>query len=166
MPQQKWTIKAIEQALVHPEIVKDFRAQIDNATADELLNVFSKWEKKAERSRALTARGREITEAEDRGEELPGEWIDITSKVTEEAQRIVATVAERLPHPALQETFLNDIRQAPEGQFSSVIDRWTNFTTSWESGSGKTEAIRDYFKEHGELPPGCLGEVEGPKPAS
>ncbi|MGW0607841.1 hypothetical protein [Streptomyces sp. NPDC002640] len=87
MSEQPWTIESICDALGHPALKQDFLNQINRATADELLRVFSKWEQKAERSLVATQRGREITEAEDRGEEPPGEWIDITDRVFAEAQR-------------------------------------------------------------------------------
>ncbi|MEU9578833.1 hypothetical protein [Streptomyces chilikensis] len=88
MREQPWTIESICDALGHPALKQDFLNQINRAPADELLNVFSKWEQKAERSLAATQRGREIAEAEDRGEDPPGEWADITESVYQEAQRI------------------------------------------------------------------------------
>lgn len=87
---QAWTIESIRDALGHPALAQRFLAEINRAPAHELLTVFAKWERIAKDTAATAARGRELAEYDARGEQPPGEWVDATEKVVDEAARIRA----------------------------------------------------------------------------
>lgn len=87
MSEQPWTIQRIADALGNPTLAQRFLGEINRAPAHELLQVFAKWQGIAERSLQAAERGREIAAAEARGEEPPGEWIDVTERVLTEAAR-------------------------------------------------------------------------------
>lgn len=88
MSDQPWNIERICDALGNPTLAQRCFAEINKAPEDEILAVFARWRGRAERTLAAVQRGREIAAAEARGEEPPGEWIDITERVHAEAQRI------------------------------------------------------------------------------
>lgn len=85
---EPWTIERITEALGNPTVVQRFLGEINRAPKDELLAVFAKWQQIAEATVAAVERGRELHTYEQRGEDLPGEWIDATERVTTEAARI------------------------------------------------------------------------------
>ncbi|MEU5580971.1 hypothetical protein ABZ791_30305 [Streptomyces huasconensis] len=88
MSDQPWTIERICGALGSPTLSQCFLGEINKAPAHELLHVFAKWERIAKDTVAAVERGREIAAAEARGEEPPGEWIDVTDRVLADAARI------------------------------------------------------------------------------
>lgn len=88
MSDQPWTIERICDALGNPTLASRFLAEINRAPAHELLGVFAKWQGIAQRTLDAVQRGREIAAAEARGEEPPGEWIDVTDRVLRDAERI------------------------------------------------------------------------------
>ncbi|MFF4486240.1 hypothetical protein ACFY0F_07040 [Streptomyces sp. NPDC001544] len=88
MSEQPWTIERIRDALGNPALAQRFLAEINRAPAHELLAVFARWERIAKDTVAAVERGRQIAAAEARGEEPPGEWIDVTDRVLAEADRI------------------------------------------------------------------------------
>ncbi|TGB06530.1 hypothetical protein [Streptomyces sp. MZ04] len=88
MSEQPWTIESIRDALGNPALAQRFLSEINRAPAHELLHVFAKWERIAKDTLAAVQRGREVAAAEARGEEPPGEWIDVTDRVLSEAARI------------------------------------------------------------------------------
>ena len=88
MSEQTWTIESIRDALGNPALAQRFLAEINRAPAHELLAVFARWERIAKDTVAAVERGREIVAAEARGEEAPGEWIDVTDRVLVDADRI------------------------------------------------------------------------------
>jgi hypothetical protein len=90
MSDQPWTIERICDALGNPTLAQRFLSEINRAPAYDLLAVFTKWQGIAERTLAAVARGREVAAAEARGEEPPGEWIDVTDRVLADAARIRA----------------------------------------------------------------------------
>lgn len=83
-----WTIERIAEALGAPVLRQRFFAEINRAEAHELLQVFAKWERIAKDQTAAVERGRRMTEYDERGEEPPGEWVDATDRVQDEATRI------------------------------------------------------------------------------
>ena len=87
MSSEPWTIERISAALGNPALASRFLSEINRAPAHQLLHVFAKWQGIAERSIEAGRRGREIAEAEARGEEPPGQWTDITDRVLAEAAR-------------------------------------------------------------------------------
>lgn len=86
--EQPWTIESICDALGSPQLSQRFLGEINRAPAHQLLGVFAKWERIAKDTLAAVQRGREIAAAEARGEEPPGEWIDVTDRVLRDAARI------------------------------------------------------------------------------
>lgn len=90
MSEQSWTIESIRDALGHPALAQRFLSEINRAPAHELLQVFAKWERIAKDTLAAVERGRQMAEAETRGEEPVGEWIDVTDRVLGDAARIRA----------------------------------------------------------------------------
>jgi len=88
MSEQPWTIQRIADALGNPTLASRFLAEINRAPAHQLLQVFARWERIAKDTVAAVERGRQIAAAEARGEEPPGEWIDVTDRVLRDAERI------------------------------------------------------------------------------
>lgn len=88
MSEQTWTIESIRDALGNPALAQRFLSEINRAPAHELLNVFAKWQGIAQRTLDAVQRGHEIAAAEARGEEPPGQWIDVTDRVLRDAERI------------------------------------------------------------------------------
>ncbi|GHF21361.1 MULTISPECIES: hypothetical protein [Streptomyces] len=80
-----WSIERIREALGSPDLARRFTDEIGSAPAHRVLAVFAKWQGIAERTLAAVERGRQAAAAEAAGREVPGEWIDITRKVQEEA---------------------------------------------------------------------------------
>lgn len=87
MTDQPWTIERISEALGNPTLSQRFIGEINRVPAYELLGVFAKWQGIAQRTLEAVERGREIAAAEARGEEPPGEWVDVTDRVLTEAAR-------------------------------------------------------------------------------
>ena len=87
MSDQPWTIERISEALGNPTLAQRFLSEINRAPAHQLLQVFTKWQGIAQRTLDAIQRGREIAAAEARGEEPPGQWIDVTDRVLREAAR-------------------------------------------------------------------------------
>ncbi|WP_109000806.1 hypothetical protein [Streptomyces rishiriensis] len=87
MSEQPWTIESIRDALGNPDLAQRFLGEINRAPAHELLQVFTKWQGIAQRTLDAVRRGQEIAAAEARGEEPPGQWIDVTERVLAEAAR-------------------------------------------------------------------------------
>ncbi|WP_405514975.1 hypothetical protein [Streptomyces canus] len=90
MSEQPWTIQSISDALGNPTLSQRFLAEINRAPAHQLLAVFARWERIAKDTLAAVERGRELAAYDARGEEPPGEWIDVTDRVLAEAERIRA----------------------------------------------------------------------------
>ncbi|MFF3981033.1 hypothetical protein ACWGNF_09960 [Streptomyces sp. NPDC055808] len=88
MSSEPWTIESICDALGNPALSQRFLSEINRAPATELLAVFAKWQGIAQRTLDAIRRGREIAAAEARGEEPPGQWIDVTDRVLRDAARI------------------------------------------------------------------------------
>lgn len=87
MSEQTWTIESIQNALGNPTVARRFLAEINKAPAHELLQTFAKWQRIAEDVSAAAARARDLAAYADRGEPLPGQWIDRTEHVRAEADR-------------------------------------------------------------------------------
>ncbi|MFI2620489.1 hypothetical protein [Streptomyces sp. NPDC018584] len=87
MSSTPWTIERICDALGSPTLAQRFLGEINKAPAHELLHVFAKWERIAKDTLAAIDRGRELAPYDARGEEPPGEWIDVTDKVLAQAQQ-------------------------------------------------------------------------------
>ncbi|WP_318201078.1 hypothetical protein [Streptomyces sp. SCL15-4] len=88
MSEQTWTIESIRDALGNPTLAQRFLGEINRAPAHELLAIFAKWQGIAQRTLDAVQRGREAAAAEARGEEPPGQWIDVTDRVLRDAERI------------------------------------------------------------------------------
>ncbi|MDT0608824.1 hypothetical protein [Streptomyces lancefieldiae] len=88
MSEQPWTIESIRDALGNPALAQRFLGEINRAPAHELLAVFARWERIAKDTVAAVARGREITEAQARGEDPTAGWTDVTDRVLDDANRI------------------------------------------------------------------------------
>ncbi|MFI6645673.1 hypothetical protein [Streptomyces sp. NPDC050504] len=88
MSDQPWTIERICDALGSPALTQKFLGEINKAPAYQLLDTFAKWQGRAEQILAAVERGSEIAAAEARGDEPPGNWIDVTDRVLREAARI------------------------------------------------------------------------------
>ncbi|MFI0220389.1 hypothetical protein [Streptomyces lydicus] len=87
---QPWTIETICETLGDPTLTKKFLGEFNTARVDQLIPTFEKWASRAGRIQAAEQRGRELAAADDRGEELPGEWVDRTEWVQQETARIRA----------------------------------------------------------------------------
>lgn len=83
-------MQAVEKALGSQKIVDRMHAELDSASEARRQSVLDRWTGIAERILAAEERGRELAAYDARGEELPGEWIDRTEWVLEEAARIRA----------------------------------------------------------------------------
>lgn len=90
MNDQPWTIERISDALGNPTLSQRFIGEINRAPAHQLLAVFARWERIAKDTLAAVERGRELAAYDARGEEPPGEWLDVTDRVLAEAERIRA----------------------------------------------------------------------------
>lgn len=87
---ETWTIERICDALGDSTLSQRFLGEINRAPAHELLPTFAKWKGIAERTLAAVERGRELAAYDARGEEMPGEWIDVTDRILADAERIRA----------------------------------------------------------------------------
>ncbi|MEU5051802.1 MULTISPECIES: hypothetical protein [unclassified Streptomyces] len=85
-----WSIERIRDVLGSPDLSRRFSDEIGRAPAHTVPAVFAKWQAIAERTLASVERGRQAAAAEAAGGEVPGEWIDITQKVQEDAALIRA----------------------------------------------------------------------------
>lgn len=65
----------------------------------------------------------------------------------------IDSIAHALPHPVTRMKFLGEINLAPVDQLQAVVDKWIAFVERWEAGRDHAERLRDYFTEHGHLPP-------------
>lgn len=82
---EPWTIERICDALGgSPEITKRVVSEINKATAADLLDVFTKWQGRAERTVEAVARGRAALA----NGTLYDDTVDITDHVMAEAARI------------------------------------------------------------------------------
>ena len=81
MTSEPWTIERIRDALGSPALTQRFLGEINRAPAHQLLTVFAKWERIAKDITAAVARGHELAPYDARGQELPGEWIDVTDEI-------------------------------------------------------------------------------------
>lgn len=88
MSSEPWTIERIRDALGNPDLAQRFLSEINKAPADQLLPVFARWERIAKDTLAAVERGRELAAHDARGEEPPGEWVDMTDRVQQRAARI------------------------------------------------------------------------------
>ena len=88
MSDQPWTIESICEALGNPTLSQRFLGAINRAPAHELLTTFAKWQGIAERTLVAVQRGREAAAYQARGEEPPGDWVDVTDRVLADAARI------------------------------------------------------------------------------
>ncbi|WP_409062346.1 hypothetical protein [Streptomyces sp. SYP-A7185] len=88
MSSEPWTIERIRDALGSPQLSQRFLNEIGKAPAHELLPVFAKWEGVAKDILDAVGEADEILDAEARGEEPPGRWIDGTHRLEEAAARI------------------------------------------------------------------------------
>lgn len=80
-----WTIGSICEALGNPALSQRFVSEINRAPAHELLPVFAKWERIAKDVTGAVERGRVLADYDARGEQPPGEWIDVTDRIQAEA---------------------------------------------------------------------------------
>ncbi|TVL89790.1 hypothetical protein [Streptomyces sp. SAJ15] len=90
MSGDQWTIERIRDALGNPALAQRFLSEINKAPAHELLTVFAKWERIAKDTSAAVQRGRALAEYDARGEDPPGDWIDATERVQQDAEHIRA----------------------------------------------------------------------------
>lgn len=90
MSEQTWTIESICDALGAPELASRFLGEINKAPAHLLLTVFAKWERIARDTAVAVALGCDLAAYDQRGEPLPGEWIDRTERVMADAEHIRA----------------------------------------------------------------------------
>lgn len=88
MSDQPWTIERICESLGDPKLTQRFLSEINRAPAHQILTVFAKWERIAKNLDAAFEGTREILDAEARGEEPPGQWIDGTERLRAAAERI------------------------------------------------------------------------------
>jgi hypothetical protein len=88
MSDTPWTIGRIRDALGNPDLAQQFLTEINTAPAHQILAVFAKWERIAKDTLTAVERGRQLAAHDARGEEAPGEWVDATDRVLEEAARI------------------------------------------------------------------------------
>lgn len=65
----------------------------------------------------------------------------------------IDSIAHALPHPVTRQKFLSEINLAPVDQLQAVIDKWVAFIDRWEASRAHAERLRDYYTEHGHLPP-------------
>lgn len=83
---EPWTIEKISRALDNPTAVQRFLGEINRAPAHTLLTVFAKWQRVAESVLDGVAQARGLAQYDERGEALPGEWVDATERVADEAE--------------------------------------------------------------------------------
>lgn len=88
MSDAPWTIERIRDALGNPALAQRFLGEINRAPAHQLLTVFAKWQRIAEDTLASVERGRDLAEYDARGEEPPGDWVDATDQIQNDAERI------------------------------------------------------------------------------
>lgn len=87
MSEQDWTIETICAALSAPSAKQRFLAEINRAPVHEIVTVFAKWQAIATNMAAAAVRGRELSRIEAETGEMPGEWVDVTDRIREEASR-------------------------------------------------------------------------------
>lgn len=88
MTHEPWTIDRIHDTLGNPALASRFLSEINRAPAHELLAVFARWERVAKDLIAAVERARDLAAHETRGEDLPGDWIDVTDKIRDEAANL------------------------------------------------------------------------------
>ncbi|MCC2279110.1 hypothetical protein LKL35_27330 [Streptomyces sp. ET3-23] len=82
---EAWTIERICGALGNSTLAQRFLGEINRTPAHELLAVFARWERIAKDTLAAVERARELASYDEAGEELPGQWTDMTERVQSEA---------------------------------------------------------------------------------
>ncbi|MEU1778145.1 MULTISPECIES: hypothetical protein [Streptomyces] len=82
---EPWTIERIRDAIGSPVLAQRFIGEINRTPAHELLGVFARWERIAKDTLVAVERGRQLAEYDARGEEPPGQWIDVTDRIQAEA---------------------------------------------------------------------------------
>ncbi|MFD6434280.1 hypothetical protein [Streptomyces venezuelae] len=87
MSEQDWTIETICEALSAPSAKQRFLAEINRAPVHEIVTVFAKWQAIATSMAAAAERGRALARIEAETGELPGDWVDVTDRIHEEASR-------------------------------------------------------------------------------
>ena len=65
----------------------------------------------------------------------------------------IDSIAHALPHAVTRQKFLSEVNLIPVDQIQAVIDKWVSFLDRWEAGRERAEQLREYFTEHGHLPP-------------
>jgi hypothetical protein len=85
MGEQTWTIERICEELGNPTVAQRFLSEINRAPGPTFLTVFAKWQKIAETTLNAASQARELAPYDERGEQLPGTWIDATDRVHTEA---------------------------------------------------------------------------------
>lgn len=76
-----WTIERIREALGNPTLEKRFLGEIYRAPLHEVLDVFAKWQGRAERTLHTATRIRHAHAEQLAGRDVPGEWIDASDRL-------------------------------------------------------------------------------------
>lgn len=84
MSETPWTIERICEALGSPDLAQRFLGEINRAPAHELLGIFAKWQQIATTTLTAVDRARNLAAFDERGEELPGDWVDATHRILDE----------------------------------------------------------------------------------
>ncbi|GHF30687.1 hypothetical protein GCM10010218_09980 [Streptomyces mashuensis] len=83
-----WSTDRIRDALGSPVLAQRFVRELRRTPARELPALLAKWQDIAERTLASVERGRQAAAAQEAGRQVPGEWIDITQKVQDDAAAV------------------------------------------------------------------------------
>ncbi|MEV7541104.1 MULTISPECIES: hypothetical protein [unclassified Streptomyces] len=81
-----WTIERICEALGSPDLAQRFLGEINRAPAHEILSVFARWERIAKDTLLSVERAHGLAQFDERGEDLPGEWVDATARILDETR--------------------------------------------------------------------------------
>ena len=76
----------------------------------------------------------------------------------------IDAIYHALPHPELRQRFMREANFTPFADLPAVLTKWQRFTERIEAERPRIEALRDYHREHGQLPPEY--ETESPEGAA
>ncbi|MET8014729.1 hypothetical protein ABZU86_33585 [Streptomyces sp. NPDC005271] len=64
----------------------------------------------------------------------------------------IDSIAHALPHPELRAAFMQETSFTDVTKLPGILAKWVDFIERFEAERPRVEAVRDYYREHGQLP--------------
>ncbi|MEU1787075.1 hypothetical protein ABZ553_14620 [Streptomyces sparsogenes] len=64
----------------------------------------------------------------------------------------IDSIAHSLPHPELRAAFQREVSFTEVTKLPAILDKWVDFIERFEAERPRVESLRDYYREHGQLP--------------